>query len=320
MSYTDLELLFANNASTTLGSALSSGATSLTVASGTGSEFPLPSPGQAFVVTLVPSDSVTGVPNEVVLCTSRTGDVLTIVRGQEGTTPTAYNVGDTVAMFPTEGTMSQFAQPRDTQQQAGNVAADSGTTNAGVVTLSPAPAALSDLEGVPIRVLKTGTGNTGPYTLNVNTLGAIPILQGGRALTGGELPANTYFDVLYNAAGHFDLMSGLGYQVAVPSAIQAASYISGIDGGSAANVYTLDLTPAWTASPSDFMTVNIRLRHTNTGASTLAVGGGSAFPILKFSGGTAVDVAANDLINGHSYILQYNGGGTPFWQVMSPLG
>jgi len=93
--------LFANNATTTLGSAAGSGATTMTVATGTGNQFPSPAAGQYFSATLWAAGSTTGEPNEIVHVTSRTGDTMTVERGQEGTTAQAWSVGDTFANYPT---------------------------------------------------------------------------------------------------------------------------------------------------------------------------------------------------------------------------
>jgi hypothetical protein len=101
-------ILFANNAVSTLASNISSGVTSLTLAAGTGTLFPSPTAGQYFLVTMIPVS--TGIPGEIMQVTARSGDVLTIVRGQESTTPTAYTAGDSVSNQLTAGTMNAFIQ------------------------------------------------------------------------------------------------------------------------------------------------------------------------------------------------------------------
>lgn len=70
-----------NNATTTVPSVVSSTATSIAVASGTGSLFPILGTGDYFYATL---QSVTNVI-EIVKVTARTDDTMTVVRGQEGT-------------------------------------------------------------------------------------------------------------------------------------------------------------------------------------------------------------------------------------------
>ena len=78
---------YKNNAFSVLASAATSGDTTLTLATGTGSRFPAAN----FLVTLIGYDG-SGNENawEIVRCTSRSDDILTVVRAQEGTTATAW--------------------------------------------------------------------------------------------------------------------------------------------------------------------------------------------------------------------------------------
>jgi hypothetical protein len=84
--------LFADNASTTLAAGISSSATTVLLAAGTGAEFPSPITGEFFTLTL--NDQLTGNVYEICYCTARTGDSLTVMRGQEGTTAVAWLLGD----------------------------------------------------------------------------------------------------------------------------------------------------------------------------------------------------------------------------------
>jgi len=150
---------------------------------------------------------------------------MTVVRGQEGTTAQSWNVGDTFANFITAGFLNQLVDASSQQVQAGNYAVDSGTANAGAVTLLPVPANLAALVGVPIRVKKGGATSTGAYTLNVNTFGNVPVLIGGQALEGGELIASEIFEVVYDGT-QFNLISNPGVlhgdRIAANSIINAA--------------------------------------------------------------------------------------------------
>ncbi|OYV52001.1 MAG: hypothetical protein B7X10_00335, partial [Burkholderiales bacterium 21-58-4] len=110
------QLQFANNASTTLATAISNSATSLNLAAGTGTLFPNPGSGQVFIATISPASGSSPSP-EVVLVTARTTDTITVVRAQEGTTAQAWGVGALVQMLPTAGTMNALLQ---TTTYAGN--------------------------------------------------------------------------------------------------------------------------------------------------------------------------------------------------------
>lgn len=110
-----LTLLAANNAQTVLAAGISASATSLTVNSGTGSLFPAPSNGVSFFkLTLI--DAATGQLTEIMHVTARTGDTMTIERGQEGTTARAWSANDIAANMMTAGTLNYILanfQPLD---------------------------------------------------------------------------------------------------------------------------------------------------------------------------------------------------------------
>ena len=108
MNYT---LIFFNNANTTLALPALSTDTTITVASGTGAIYTPILATQAVLLTLAQATnpSVT----EIVLCTAVNGDVLTVIRGQEGTVARAWSQGDYVANLITAGTQSSFAQIYD---------------------------------------------------------------------------------------------------------------------------------------------------------------------------------------------------------------
>lgn len=100
--------LFTNNAQTTLAANLNAGATTCTLATGTGMLFPTPEAGQVFTLTL--NDAVTGLLSEICYCTARTADVLTIVRAQEGTSARNWVQGDVASNYFTAGAANAFVQ------------------------------------------------------------------------------------------------------------------------------------------------------------------------------------------------------------------
>ncbi len=77
--------LYVNNAEATLNGTLAIGGTLLNLASGQGSRFPSPSGGDYFLITLYEKDAGGDEINyEIVYCTARTADALTITRDFEG--------------------------------------------------------------------------------------------------------------------------------------------------------------------------------------------------------------------------------------------
>jgi len=83
----DMAVLVKNNAYSTLASTITDVATSISLAAGTGSRFPVISGGDYFYATLIDTSNNL----EVVKVTARSTDTLTVVRAQDGTTARAYS-------------------------------------------------------------------------------------------------------------------------------------------------------------------------------------------------------------------------------------
>ena len=84
-----------NNASSVLAADITDVATSLTVATGEGAKFP----ASNFHITI---------ENEILLCSTRTGDVLTVTRAQEGTSAAAHTAGKTVRLNITAAIVTEL--------------------------------------------------------------------------------------------------------------------------------------------------------------------------------------------------------------------
>src|SRR5271163_576188 len=101
--------LFSNNNNTTLAGTLSAGDTTGTLALGTGAAFP--SPGGALnPFAGILTDAATQTKFEIVYVTNRSGDVITIERGEEGSTAQTWLVGDLFYNGPTAATQAVFIQ------------------------------------------------------------------------------------------------------------------------------------------------------------------------------------------------------------------
>lgn len=85
-------LLFANNADSTLKTGVLATDVVLLLADGTGSRFPAAGGGDTFFITLI--DDLGNV--EIVECTERTGDALTVVRARDGTSARSFAAGSVV--------------------------------------------------------------------------------------------------------------------------------------------------------------------------------------------------------------------------------
>jgi hypothetical protein len=92
-------------ATSTLALAITGSSTTIRVAAGEGNRFPSPTAGQ---VLLTLSDAA-GAEREIVACTARSGDTLTVERGVGGTAKQSFGVGDRVSLRLSAGTRtSQF--------------------------------------------------------------------------------------------------------------------------------------------------------------------------------------------------------------------
>ena len=196
--------LYANNAKTTLASPINATQTTITVAPGTGALFPNPASGQAFMVTLVSAASST--TYEICLCNGRLGDVLSVVRGQEGTSGTPFLLNDIVGNFDTAGVMDGLVQSVQLQNQYYLFGVAGGSANALTANI---PSSLTALPNGMSIVIQSAFANTGATTLNLTlgstATGVLPVLSvNATALIGGEIPSSGYpitlsYSSTYNA-------------------------------------------------------------------------------------------------------------------------
>lgn len=98
-----MSVLYSNDAYSTLASGINSSATSITVASGHGSRFPAITGTDYFYLTLA-----NGSVSEIVKVTARSGDTMTIARGQDGTTAQSFSTSDSVQLKLTKAVMDDI--------------------------------------------------------------------------------------------------------------------------------------------------------------------------------------------------------------------
>jgi hypothetical protein len=195
--------LFKDNATASLAAPALTAATTMTVAAGQGARFPSPGANEQFTFSLF--DAATGLIAEIVYCTSRTVDVLTVVRGQEGTAARDWDAGTPCFHGPTAGTMTALAQTAAINGRGTSYWAAAGTANA--LTITPTPVFDAYFTGMSFAI-GIASNNTTAATLNVNGLGTKAIVdQGGVALTADMLVAGRVMQVAYTAAGSFRLVT-----------------------------------------------------------------------------------------------------------------
>lgn len=88
-----------NNAQSTVAIAIGTTDTTLVVKAGEGALFPALSSGNFFNVTVITTENTF----EIMKCTTRIGDTLTVVRAQEGTAALPFPIGSKVDLRITVG-------------------------------------------------------------------------------------------------------------------------------------------------------------------------------------------------------------------------
>ena len=191
-----MTILFANNANTTIAGSITNVATSVNLATGSGALFPSPTGGDYFVGTF--TDAATGLIREIVHCTGRSGDVLTIVRAQEGTSAVAWTSGDFFANQMTAGTASAFIQ----SVTAGVTSFNSRT---GAVTLTS-----GDVTAALGYTPATSTAAVAPGAI-VWFANSTP--PAGYLECNGSLLSTTTYSALFGQIGYTFGGSGLNFQI-----------------------------------------------------------------------------------------------------------
>lgn len=128
-----LTLLANNNAKSVLAAGISASATVITVGTGAGALFPVPVPGQSYFKLTI-TDAATKTISEIMHVTSVSGDVMTVIRGQEGTTPRVWSTNDIVANLMTARTFTSCLQTANNLAEikdAGSEAVDQTLSNLG---------------------------------------------------------------------------------------------------------------------------------------------------------------------------------------------
>ncbi|MFA7239359.1 MAG: hypothetical protein WC091_04545 [Sulfuricellaceae bacterium] len=97
---------FANNAVSTLNGAISSSATTINLQTGDGAKFPALSGGDYFLATLIGKTAGMETSWEIVKCTSRSSDTLTVERAREGTASAAWADATPIELRLTAGSLT----------------------------------------------------------------------------------------------------------------------------------------------------------------------------------------------------------------------
>lgn len=230
------KFVFKNNAITTLSSSIGPGNTVATIAAG--DLFPNPIFGaEQFCGTFI--DAATGLVREVVYCTRRVGNEITMVRGREGTTPLSWAPGDIFAELWTAGQAEAFLQEGDLQSR--NYAAGTGMPT---IIANFSPPLTAHTEGLALLVKIKNGPNPGAANFNPNGLGPLPIVRrNGSALIGGELQDEDIATLIYDGVGSYRIA---GIAPATTAAVDAGTDTqSGITPAQLAAQTAIAVSGAW---------------------------------------------------------------------------
>ena len=209
--------LYSNNATGFLASGIALGATSLTLGTGQGAGFPSPTNGDWFLLTLVGVTAGAETSWEILKCTARTSDTLTVVRAQEGTTAAAWSTGTKAELRVTAATLTTL------NGTTGVNTGDETVARIGVL-LNSATAKTTLIDSDTFGIIDNGVGGVLKQITWANTKAVLvataltwSATQSFAAINTGVLSATdtvyvryspsptTYYGQLGNYNGNFDI-------------------------------------------------------------------------------------------------------------------
>ena len=205
--------------------------------------------------------------------------------------------------IPSDGDLEQLT--RGIRNQWVNFCVDTGSANNLSVALIPPLTAYK--QGTPLRVL-VKNNNTGPTTINVNSLGNRPVKRSnGAQLQPDDIRANMVA-LLVDDGTQFQMMNYLGVASSVNN-----QYLVDIpyaeDTSLAANTVTANYTPPITGQVAGDL-VLVKLNNTNSGPVMITINALAPQPIYRNDG---VALQALDLLKGECILIEYN---TTYWQML----
>ena len=238
-------MLFANNCNTTLNGAITAVATSMVVTSATG--FPVPTGSQYFYCTL--ADAATQTTIEIVKVTAVSGNTFTIVRGQDGTSGTAFSSGAVVSLRLVRASLNDFPK------------LDENNTFTFAPTFNTA--------------LAVGSGGTGLTSL---TTGYIPYGNGASAFSSS---ANLTFDGTSLSVGGTPYSSAsFSSRYTTPTGGNAKTILGATDGTNAYGLFHTGPSYSFAGVSGN------ELWYYSTGYSALTFGSDTGIPVKYIYSGS----------------------------------
>src|SRR5580704_5248522 len=227
-----------------------------------------------------------------------------------------WTLPDETGTFALTGDLTGFATQAQVQSSAFNYGVDTGTADAYIVDLTPAITSLTD--GLLLSFSANNANLTNSPTLTVNGQVANIVTLVGTALSPNDLGLSTSL-LMYSVNNGAWLLMNPAVSVATAGGIQNAEYIEATDSG-VANAYIATFGAGGGNFSAGFgSVVSFQPAHSNTAASTLAIGGGSPTVIITQNGDP---LAAGALLSTKTAYLMFgiNNAGTLGWILTNPQG
>ena len=295
---------FTNNAFGTLSAGILAADTSISLTAGHGARFPTTSGNDYFYSTLVDSS----LNLEVVKCTTRAVDTLTVVRAQDGFAARDYPSGSRLELRLCNAYLKALAQEAAT-------AITIGGTDTYTGTLDPAPEGYNDNQIYFGRVTNANTVSN--PTLNLNSFGAKTIKRlDGAAAQIGDLAAGHVAFFAYNGTDML-LMNPMKPQAASVGAVHLASsslgqHVTMINGtlvhSRAGSAETIAIETLAGADPTAADPVLFLFRNATVSTGDFAVLTLTAAHSLTISSGSTLATVNNEAFR--LWFVMFNDGGT----------
>lgn len=256
------DVLFTNNASALLNTSIITTDLTIELETGFGTRFPNPTGSQYFMATLEDDQGNL----EIVRCTARSNDLLTVVRGQDNTVAQNFTQNVTrVELRLTAAVVNEFLQVNG-DTLTGNLNANGNEIQSAILTGASTQMLAGEIVGVPLR----GATGDSSNEIAVPSGGLPPTIGGAAILKSGD-----------DIVAELDVAGTITLDSATVGVIVPGGAFLRVAGATAANYLQL---------AHDDTDVNV------TGANTVDINFGGITGDLIFGAGIDLDLADNDLI------------------------
>lgn len=276
-----MTVLLANNAVSKLGTSITATDTTISVTTGDGTKFPALSAGQWFPVVLIKASGV----REILRCTARSGDILTVTRAQEGTGAQAFSAGDRVELRLTNAALAEFLQNGDTR--LGSAATKNTGTTTGTVPVNGSDASFAGLSASGIITAAGEVKSTSANSFRIKQGNYGAFWRNDGATLNLMLTNSGDQDGSYNAFRPFAVNLATGQAAINGSLTGSASQLGGVAAASYMRKDTAQTMGAsLTMNNGSSDTPEVTFQNTSISVSIDAVGsefrafvdGGTSFP------------------------------------------